>query len=100
MLVGILAILKAGGQYAPLDGGIVTQSTLEYVIKDTAARLVLSGRQFVGRVPANVSSLCLEDVIAQDSESAVGATKLEDMSSPSDGCAASGLPQFDASISD
>ena len=42
MVVAIVAVLKAGGAYVPLDGAIGTQSPLEHVLRDSAAKLVLT----------------------------------------------------------
>ncbi|KAI0070625.1 nonribosomal peptide synthetase 12 [Panus rudis PR-1116 ss-1] len=81
MVVGILAILKAGAAYVPLDGGIVTQSTLEHVLHDSQSILALCLREYVPRVSA-VPALCLEEEI--DSLSSSQYAKPEDLSSPSD----------------
>ncbi|WP_188938388.1 condensation domain-containing protein, partial [Puia dinghuensis] len=40
MLVGLLAVLKAGGAYVPLDSEY-PQERLQYMLEDTAARVVL-----------------------------------------------------------
>ncbi|ORY16303.1 hypothetical protein BCR34DRAFT_622471 [Clohesyomyces aquaticus] len=41
MLVGILAVLKAGCQYVPVDGGVCTDQGLSHILKDTQAPVVL-----------------------------------------------------------
>ncbi|KAI1823092.1 acetyl-CoA synthetase-like protein [Xylaria intraflava] len=41
LLVGILAVLKSGAQYVPLDGGIATSATLEHIFSDAGARIIL-----------------------------------------------------------
>ncbi|TDZ17472.1 Adenylate-forming reductase [Colletotrichum orbiculare MAFF 240422] len=41
MLVGILAILSSGAQYVPLDGGVVPDSTLRFVLEQAGGRHVL-----------------------------------------------------------
>ena len=79
MVVGIVAVLKAGGAYAPLDGSIVTQSTLEYVLEDSQAKLVLTLKDYVHRV-SGIPALCLEDI----SELPQDATKPKDLSAPTD----------------
>ncbi|KAF5025312.1 hypothetical protein F66182_2597 [Fusarium sp. NRRL 66182] len=57
MVVFILAVLKAGGQYVPLDGGIVTDDTLGFDIDDSDAPVVLCLPKFLDKVirsiPAN-----------------------------------------------
>lgn len=82
MVVGILGILKAGAAYVPLDGSIVTQSTLEHVLHDSQAVLVLALKEFVHRV-SDSPVVCLEDTI--DSLSLEECSKPMDMSSPDDG---------------
>ncbi|RYO98998.1 hypothetical protein DL766_000429 [Monosporascus sp. MC13-8B] len=41
MLVGAVAILTCGAQYVPMDGGVVPDSALKTVLKQTAAKVVL-----------------------------------------------------------
>ncbi|KAI0822323.1 nonribosomal peptide synthetase 12 [Trametes gibbosa] len=79
MVVGIVAVLKAGGSYVPLDGAIVTQSTLEHVVKDSEAKLVLTMNEYAHRV-SGTPSFCLEDLgtLPQDG------TKPQDLSTPID----------------
>ncbi|MBL8499078.1 MAG: amino acid adenylation domain-containing protein [Nitrosomonas sp.] len=49
--VGLLAILKAGGCYVPLDPEY-PQERLDYMIKDSGIRLLLTQSQFLGKLPA------------------------------------------------
>lgn len=87
MVIGILAVLKAGGQYVPLDGGIVTQSTLDFVLEDSGASVVLALGEFAHRVNAssNRRVLLLEDTIGRISRSRDNYTKPHDLSTPEDG---------------
>jgi non-ribosomal peptide synthetase component F len=41
MLIGILAILKAGCQYVPIDGGVASEEALKHMLDDTEARFIL-----------------------------------------------------------
>jgi non-ribosomal peptide synthetase component F len=50
MLVGILAILKSGCQYVPLDGGVVSEEALKHTLRDTGAFLVLTLSKFESKV--------------------------------------------------
>ncbi|KAF2128253.1 acetyl-CoA synthetase-like protein [Dothidotthia symphoricarpi CBS 119687] len=50
MLIGILAILKAGCQYVPIDGGVASEQNLEHIIKDTKARFILCLPTYWNRV--------------------------------------------------
>ena len=43
MIVGLLAVLKAGGGYVPLDSGSARER-LKYMLEDSGARLVLTSR--------------------------------------------------------
>jgi non-ribosomal peptide synthetase component F len=50
MLVGIFAVLKAGCQYVPIDGGVCSDEALRHILKDTGARFVLCLEQFEDRI--------------------------------------------------
>jgi non-ribosomal peptide synthetase component F len=50
MLVGIFAILKAGCQYVPIDGGVASDKQLAHIFNDTATRHILCLPQFQNRV--------------------------------------------------
>lgn len=85
MVIGILAILKAGAAYVPLDGGIVTQSTLEFIIEDSESVLVLAMEEFAHRVShiPDLPVLALEPAI-EDSDARYS-TRIIDLSTPKDG---------------
>lgn len=50
MLVGILAVLKAGCQYVPLDGGVVSEEGLQHTLQDTNATFALCLPKFENNV--------------------------------------------------
>ncbi|KAF6829992.1 nonribosomal peptide synthetase 12 [Colletotrichum plurivorum] len=54
MVVFIFAVLKAGGQYVPLDGGIIPEDTLGYDIADSQAPVVLCLPRFREKVLRSV----------------------------------------------
>ena len=87
MVIGIIAILKAGGQYVPLDGGIVTQSTLEFIIEDSDASVILVLQEFAHRVSnsAKRQVVILEDALAAANRGELKLSKPHDLSSPNDG---------------
>ena len=41
MLIGIFAILKAGCQYVPIDGGVASEQALQHIFVDTGAKFIL-----------------------------------------------------------
>ncbi|GAB2610894.1 hypothetical protein GCM10027168_49740 [Streptomyces capparidis] len=61
LVVALLAVLKAGGAYAPLDPGH-PRARLEYLLRDTAAPVLLAQREAAERLsPAAPAVLCAED---------------------------------------
>jgi len=84
MVVAILATIKAGAAYVPLDGGIVTDSTLDHVLTDSAAILTLATEAFLPRVVGR-NHICLEHAITQDAATNADCSKPPDLSSPRDG---------------
>lgn len=46
MVVAILAVLKCGCQYVPLDGGVVSNAALPFILQDTDAPFVLCLEEF------------------------------------------------------
>lgn len=58
MLVGIFAILKAGCQYVPIDGGVVSDNQLAHIFHDTSVNHILCLPRFEARVQlfANAST--------------------------------------------
>lgn len=51
MLVGILAVLKAGAAYVPQHVGVAPESQLRHVIATAAARVILTETRFAHQVP-------------------------------------------------
>ena len=78
MLAGALAILKAGCQYVPLDGGVVSQEALHHTLRDTDADFVLALPEFKSKIERcarqDVHIVCLgtnQDVAAASHRPAV-----------------------------
>lgn len=66
-VIGILGILKAGASFIPLDGGIVTDDTLNSIIKDASPQIILCSRKYVRKVSIYQDiTLLLEDVLGSD----------------------------------
>lgn len=95
MLIGIFAILKAGCQYVPIDGGVASDKQLAHIFNDTGALHILCLPKFQNRVEqfaspdAHVTLLTLDAHFEQSAERPIV------KSSPTDGCYAiytSGTP--------
>src|SRR5437667_5089242 len=46
MVVAIMAVLKAGCQYVPLDAGVITDETLQVALEDTGCKMILVTKGF------------------------------------------------------
>lgn len=68
MVVFIFAVLKAGAQYVPLDGGIIPEDTLAYNIADSRAPVVLCTPKFEAKV---------RSAIPKDLQASVGVLALD-----------------------
>ncbi|KAF9013277.1 nonribosomal peptide synthetase 12 [Cyathus striatus] len=84
MIVGIVAVLKAGAAYVPLDGNIVSDSTLRHALKDSGSSVVLTLRKFSHRILNTPQVFCLDE-ISYDKSPSEHCNKPEDWSSPKDG---------------
>ncbi|KAK2674332.1 ANL, N-terminal domain [Fusarium oxysporum f. sp. vasinfectum] len=84
MLVGILSILSCGAQYVPLDGGVVADETLRFVLQQTGGRIALSSKATAHRISntdvTNVVIIEDEDINKQSVEGFAPVSK------PEDGC--------------
>lgn len=84
MLVGILSILSCGAQYVPLDGGVVADETLRFVLQQTGGRIALSSKATAHRI----SSTDVTDVVIIEDEdnSEQIIADFTPVSKPEDGC--------------
>ena len=62
MVAAILAVLKCGAVYVPLDGRIATDSIVDHVLRDSGAKAVISSKFCLSRVSsrADVTVVCME----------------------------------------
>ena len=71
MVLGLLAILKAGGVYVPLDSDY-PRERISFMLQDSQATVLLTQRKFVERLPENRARVvCLDadlEAIANESE--------------------------------
>ncbi|GAV99929.1 nonribosomal peptide synthetase 12 [Lentinula edodes] len=62
MVIGILGIIKAGAAYVPLDGNVVSGSTLRHVLQDSSSTAILTFRKFASRLEHSaVPAIYLDD---------------------------------------
>ncbi|KAK2059679.1 AMP-binding enzyme [Colletotrichum caudatum] len=88
MLVGIFAVLSCGAQYVPLDGGVVPDSTLRFVLEQAGGKHVLCLRSTKHRFET-LGSPCDILVIDEDlgeSEETSEAIPFHDLAKPEHGC--------------
>ncbi|HEV3049755.1 MAG TPA: amino acid adenylation domain-containing protein, partial [Longimicrobium sp.] len=65
LMVGVLGILKAGGAYVPLDPAYPAER-LAYMLKDSAARVLLTQASLVERLPAGGATVVRLDADAAE----------------------------------
>ncbi|KNZ74091.1 Linear gramicidin synthase subunit C [Termitomyces sp. J132] len=85
-VAAILATLKAGAQYVPLDAQTITDETLGFIIGDANPSVVLSMAEYLHRVPSGrVPVLSIETEMERGAAARPGGGKVEDLSGPADG---------------
>ena len=72
MVIAILAVLKCGCQYVPMDGGVVSDESLLHILKDTNAPIVLCLEKYYQRCkqfsPQDTFVVALEDLLDNSNE--------------------------------
>ncbi|WP_069767755.1 amino acid adenylation domain-containing protein [Streptomyces sp. LUP30] len=66
MVVGLLAVLKAGAAYVPQDIGITPRGQLEHVVRTAATAVVLTQREHASKVPPGPRTIGLDDPVDHD----------------------------------
>jgi non-ribosomal peptide synthetase component F len=62
--IGALGALKTGAAYIPLDGNVVSDSTLKHALKDAAPTVILTLRKFEHRVKeAGIEIVFLDEAL-------------------------------------
>ena len=91
MIIGILAILSCGAQYVPLDGGVVPDSTIRHVVKQSGKNLVLCLKSTEYRVRALCPDVTTIPIVAKPeirrlSEKEEDTEHIIDLAKPENGC--------------
>ena len=60
-VVALWAVLKSGGAYVPVDPAYPIQR-ISHILEDAQARLVLTSRSSLSKLPANLPVICIEDI--------------------------------------
>ena len=72
LVVGALAILKAGGSYVPLDVDL-PRLRLDAMMRDAGIGVVVTHRRFLDRLPATpTGTICLDDPAAAEGDEEAG----------------------------
>lgn len=79
MLTGILAVLKAGGAYMPIDPGL-PKERIQYLITDSGADLLLTQHQLIGSISFAGEIIQIDQADAYDTDG----SNLEHLNSPGD----------------
>ena len=86
LVVAILAVLKSGAQYVPLDALTITDDTLQFIIHDSEPQVVLVMEEFAPRLSTcAVPVIRLERSLRTDEAANPNPVKVQDLSSPTDG---------------
>lgn len=87
MLVGILSILSCGAQYIPLDGGVVAEETLRFVVEQTGRKVVLASPSTTHRLSnMDISHVVTIDDTPENELSQASFGDFTPFSNPDDGC--------------
>ncbi|TKC09329.1 non-ribosomal peptide synthetase [Pedobacter frigoris] len=67
MVILLIAILKSGAAYVPLDPDY-PEKRLEYMLNDSAARFSITNKKYEGRIQSQATELILEDLWQQSEQ--------------------------------
>lgn len=85
MLVGIFAILKAGCQYVPMDGGVTSEQAMKHIFTDSDARFVLCLPRYHNKIVSTARQDAIVVVLGSEVECHCQATKPSVQISSKDG---------------
>jgi len=64
MLMALVAIMKSGAAYVPVDP-LYPQKRIEYVLQDSSARILITSKKYKGRFASSAKELLIEDIFAK-----------------------------------
>lgn len=64
MLITLLAVLKAGAAYLPLDPDY-PQERVTFMLTDSAARMLITSKKYQGRLKSQATELLIENALAE-----------------------------------
>jgi len=85
LLIGIFAVLKAGGQYVPIDGGVSSEVAMGHIFQDTGAQFILCLPHLEEKVRRNASRTTLVILLGKKSEALCSQQRPDISVSPEDG---------------
>jgi amino acid adenylation domain-containing protein len=62
MLISLLAIMKAGCAYVPVDP-LYPQKRIEYMLQDSSAKILITLKKYKGRFQSSAKELLLDDIL-------------------------------------
>ncbi|KIJ46113.1 hypothetical protein M422DRAFT_165651, partial [Sphaerobolus stellatus SS14] len=88
LVIAIVAVLKSGAQYVPVDAVTVTDATLAHILGDAKPGVVLVMEEYLGRLNGrDEGKICLENAVEEDERNNADGSKMEpDLTKESDGC--------------
>ncbi|KAK7425592.1 hypothetical protein QQZ08_007915 [Neonectria magnoliae] len=87
MLVGILSTLACGGQYVPLDGSVVPDETLQFVLNQTGGHTALALKSTRHRLSnTGVANVVIIDDLDDAEDMGDAEDAFMDLAGPDDGC--------------
>jgi amino acid adenylation domain-containing protein len=62
MVISLLAVLKSGAAYVPLDPGY-PKDRIDFMLEDSSAKVLITSKKYSGHFSSNAKEILIEDVI-------------------------------------